>query len=63
MEQRFGKQLLKVLDDGEKSGDELLELILSYHKEASEEIGKAIELEKAHNPNYKDGKHADEYEE
>ena len=54
MEQRFGKQLLKLLDDGEKSGDELLELIHSYHREASEEIGKAIELEKNNNPNYKD---------
>ena len=54
MEQRFGKQLLKLLDDGEKSGDELLELIHSFHREASEEIGKAIELEKNNNPNYKD---------
>ena len=36
------------------NGDDLLELIHSYHREASEEIGKAIELEKNNNPNYKD---------
>ena len=54
MEQRFGKQLLKLLDDGDKSGDDLLEVIHLYHREASEEIGKAIELEKNNNPNYKD---------
>ena len=42
------------------NGDDLLELIHSYHREASEEIGKAIELEKNNNPNYKDYETIDE---
>jgi len=40
------------LDSGEKSDEELLQLIHLYHKEGSEEIAIAEELERNNNPNY-----------
>jgi len=49
---RFGEKIFNIMDSGEKNGEELLQLIHSYHKEASEEIAKAEELERNNNPNY-----------
>lgn len=49
---RFGEKLFDIMDSGEKTDEELLQLIHSYHKEASVEIVKAEELERNNNPNY-----------